>query len=123
LTYGLFCGVGTGIVYVGIVGLMLKWFPDRRGLATGVVAAGYGFGAMATTFPIDAMIRTDGFQHTLAVFGCILGVVGALAGLLIRPPANDRSPRIETFAGASTNVSNGSKAGIREADERAAFFR
>jgi oxalate/formate antiporter len=89
LTYGLFCGVGTGIVYVGIVGLMLKWFPDRRGLATGVVAAGYGFGAMATTFPIDAMIRTHGFQHTLAVFGCILGVVGAVAGLLMREPAED----------------------------------
>jgi len=40
LTYGLFCGIGTGIVYVGIIGLMVRWFPDRRGLATGVVAAG-----------------------------------------------------------------------------------
>ena len=45
-TYGLFCGVGTGIVYIGIIGLMVRWFPDRRGLATGVVAAGYGFGAI-----------------------------------------------------------------------------
>ena len=35
LTYGLLCGIGTGIVYIGIVGLMVKWFPDRRGLATG----------------------------------------------------------------------------------------
>jgi len=42
-TYGFLCGVGTGIVYIGIIGLMVKWFPDRRGLATGVVAAGYGF--------------------------------------------------------------------------------
>src|SRR6516225_5221214 len=42
-TYGFLCGVGTGIVYIGIFGLMVKWFPDRRGLATGVVAAGYGF--------------------------------------------------------------------------------
>src|SRR6202167_1944013 len=45
LTYGLFCGIGTGITYVGIVGLVVGWFPDRRGLATGVVAAGYRFGA------------------------------------------------------------------------------
>ena len=59
LTYGLFCGIGTGIVYIGIVGLMLKWFPDRRGFATGVVAAGYGFGAILTTFPIDAMIKSS----------------------------------------------------------------
>src|ERR1700704_4423619 len=35
-TYGLFCGVGTGIVYIGIIGLMVRWFPDRRGFATGM---------------------------------------------------------------------------------------
>jgi MFS transporter, OFA family, oxalate/formate antiporter len=86
LTYGLFCGVGTGIVYIGIVGLMLKWFPDRRGLATGVVAAGYGFGAILTTFPIDTMMKTSGYQATLVTFGIILGGIGALAGLFIRQP-------------------------------------
>lgn len=41
-TYGLLCGLGTGIVYVGIVGLMVRWFPDRRGSATGIVATGCG---------------------------------------------------------------------------------
>src|SRR5581483_9528061 len=55
LTYGLLCGIGTGVVYIGIIGLMVRWFPDRRGLATGAVAAGYGFGAILTTFPIDTM--------------------------------------------------------------------
>ena len=84
LTYGLFCGIGTGIVYVGIVGLMVRWFPDRRGLATGVVAAGYGFGAILTTFPIDSMMKESGYQHTLVVFGIILGLVGALAALAMR---------------------------------------
>ncbi len=86
LTYGLFCGVGTGIVYIGIVGLMLKWFPDRRGFATGVVAAGYGFGAILTTFPIDTMTRVSGYQATLVTFGIVLGGVGALAGLFMRQP-------------------------------------
>ena len=86
LTYGLFCGIGTGIVYVGIVGLMVRWFPDRRGLATGVVAAGYGFGAILTTFPIDTMMRESGYQHTLIVFGIILGLIGAAAALAIRMP-------------------------------------
>ena len=93
LTYGLFCGIGTGIVYVGIVGLMVRWFPDRRGLATGVVAAGYGFGAILTTFPIDTMMRESGYQHTLIVFGIILGLVGAAAALAIRMPTeNDTLP-------------------------------
>jgi MFS transporter, OFA family, oxalate/formate antiporter len=89
LTYGLFCGIGTGIVYVGIVGLMVRWFPDRRGLATGVVAAGYGFGAILTTFPIDTMMKESGYQHTLVVFGIILGLVGAVSALALRLPTPD----------------------------------
>jgi OFA family oxalate/formate antiporter-like MFS transporter len=86
VTYGLFCGIGTGIVYVGIIGLMVRWFPDRRGFATGMVAAGYGFGAIATTFPIDSMLKSAGYQHTLVVFGVILGLVGAAAALAMRTP-------------------------------------
>lgn len=81
LTYGLSCGVGTGIVYIGIIGLMVRWFPDRRGFAIGMVAAGYGFGAILTTLPIDLMLKSDGYQHTLVVFGFILGIIGALAAL------------------------------------------
>ena len=88
LTYGLFCGIGTGIVYVGIIGLMVRWFPDRRGLATGLVAAGYGFGAILTTFPIDTMMKQAGYQHTLVVFGLILGLVGAAAALAMRMPTS-----------------------------------
>lgn len=94
LTYGLFCGVGTGIVYIGIIGLMVRWFPDRRGFATGMVAAGYGFGAILTTFPIDTMLKNSGYQHTLVVFGIILGIVGAVAALAMRmPQATDKLPQ------------------------------
>ncbi len=88
-TYGLFCGIGTGIVYVGVVGLMVRWFPDRRGFATGVVAAGYGFGALLTNTPIYNMINASGYQHTLIVFGIILGLVGAAAALALRLPSAD----------------------------------
>jgi OFA family oxalate/formate antiporter-like MFS transporter len=89
LTYGLFCGLGTGIVYVGIIGLVVRWFPDRRGLATGVVAAGYGFGAILTTFPIDTMMKQSGYQHTLIVFGIILGAIGAIAAFAMRMPTSE----------------------------------
>ena len=88
-TYGLFCGIGTGIVYVGVVGLMVRWFPDRRGFATGVVAAGYGFGALLTNNGIYNMIAEKGYQHTLIVFGIILGVVGAVAALALRLPTTE----------------------------------
>jgi OFA family oxalate/formate antiporter-like MFS transporter len=99
LTYGLFCGIGTGIVYIGIIGLMVRWFPDRRGFATGMVAAGYGFGAIATTFPIDSMLKSAGYQHTLVVFGIIMGVVGAVAALMLRmPTSSDVLPPVPAMA-------------------------
>jgi len=88
LTYGLLCGLGTGIVYIGIIGLMVRWFPERRGFATGIVAAGYGFGAIFSTFPIDAMMNSSGYQPTLLIFGAIFAVVGLLAALLLRAPGD-----------------------------------
>jgi len=88
-TYGVLGGFGTGIIYVGIIGLMVRWFPDRRGLATGLAAAGYGFGAFFTSFPIDSMIKLSGYAHTLVVWGIIQGVIGIVAAQWLRtPPEN-----------------------------------
>ncbi len=92
LSYGLLGGVGTGIVYVGIIGLMVRWFPDRRGLAAGAVAAGYGMGAMLTTFPISNSLREAGMETTLVTFGLILGVVGLLASQVLRQPPAAATP-------------------------------
>jgi len=86
LTYGLLGGLGTGIIYVGAVGLMVKWFPDRRGFAAGVVAAGYGMGAVLTTFPITNSLASNGLGDTLILFGIIFGVVGTAAALGLRTP-------------------------------------
>ena len=93
LTYGVIGGFGTGIIYVGVIGLMVRWFPDRRGLATGLAAAGYGFGAFFTSFPIDSMIKSSGYAHTLIVWGIIQGVIGVAAALGLRvPPEGYRPP-------------------------------
>jgi MFS transporter, OFA family, oxalate/formate antiporter len=92
LTYGVIGGFGTGIIYVGIIGLMVRWFPDRRGLATGLAAAGYGFGAFFTSFPIDSMIKSSGYAHTLVVWGIIQGVIGVAAALGLRTPAEGYRP-------------------------------
>jgi oxalate/formate antiporter len=92
LSYGLFGGVGTGIVYIGIVGLMVRWFPDRRGFATGMAAAGYGFGAILTTFPISDMLAASGYKHTLLVFGVVLGIVGVAAAAFLKSPTPETMP-------------------------------
>ena len=81
LTYGLFAGIGTGIVYVGVVGLVVRWFPERRGFAAGIVAAGYGIGALFANAPIINSLAAEGLQPTLMKFGLILGVIGVVAAL------------------------------------------
>jgi oxalate/formate antiporter len=86
LTYGGLGGIGTGIIYVGVVGLMVEWFPDKRGFAAGMAAAGYGFGAMVTTFPISNSLAAAGYQQTLEIFGVSLGLIGLLAAQGMKRP-------------------------------------
>ena len=86
LTYGLIGGLGTGIVYVGVVGLMVRWFSDRRGFAAGAVAAGYGMGAIVTTFPISASLATRGLDATLWIYGIAFAIVGFVASQGLRVP-------------------------------------
>ena len=86
LTYGLLGGLGTGIVYIGIIGHMVQWFPDKRGLATGLVAAGYGMGALLTTFPISSVLRESTYKTALTLFGAVFGLVGLIAAQGLRRP-------------------------------------
>jgi len=86
LTYGLLGGIGTGIVYVGVVGHMVQWFPDRRGLATGLVAAGYGMGALLFTFPVSIVLTRSGYQDAMWMFGSFFGLAGLLVAQGLRRP-------------------------------------
>src|SRR6202171_311410 len=82
-------GIGAGGVYGTCIGNALKWFPDRRGLAAGLTAAGFGAGSAATIIPIAHMIKADGYQHTFLTFGIVQGLVVIVLGFLILvPPAS-----------------------------------
>ncbi len=80
-------GVGAGAVYGTCVGNALKWFPDKRGLAAGLTAAGFGAGAALTVIPIANMVKSGGYDRAFFDFGLIQGIVVlVLALFLIRPP-------------------------------------
>jgi OFA family oxalate/formate antiporter-like MFS transporter len=79
-------GIGAGIVYGAMVGQALKWFPDKRGLAGGLTAAGFGAGSAATIIPMANMITSAGYEKTFLVFGIVQGAVVMLIGLLLRAP-------------------------------------
>jgi OFA family oxalate/formate antiporter-like MFS transporter len=81
-------GIGAGAVYGTCVGSALKWFPDRRGLAAGITAAGFGAGSAATIIPISMMIENRGYEATFLYFGLGQGlIVILLALMMVRPPA------------------------------------
>ena len=79
-------GIGAGAVYGTCIGNALKWFPDRRGLAAGLTAAGFGMGSAATVIPIQNMIATQGYQATFLWFGLGQGLVVFALAWLMRAP-------------------------------------
>ena len=89
--YVLYCvaGVGVACVYACGVAIAVKWFPDRRGIASGIITAGYGMGAAAFNPLFDHLIRSIGYVDTFLWTGISHGAFIALAGLvLINPPAD-----------------------------------
>ncbi len=86
------CGIGAGGVYGTCVGNALKWFPDKRGLASGITAAGFGAGAALTVVPIQNMIRDTGFQNTFLYFGIGQGVIIVLLAFLLVAPRKGQVP-------------------------------
>jgi OFA family oxalate/formate antiporter-like MFS transporter len=84
-------GIGAGAVYGTCVGNALKWFPDRRGLAAGLTAAGFGAGSAVTIVPISAMIRSSGYEAAFLYFGIGQGVIVILVALfLTRAPEHKK---------------------------------
>lgn len=79
-------GFGAAAIYGTCVGNALKWFPDKRGLAAGATAAGFGAGAALTVVPISQMIAASGYRHTFLVFGIGQGLVVLVASLFLHAP-------------------------------------
>jgi MFS transporter, OFA family, oxalate/formate antiporter len=80
-------GIGAGAVYGTCVGNALKWFPDRRGLAAGATAAGFGAGAAITVVPIANVIASSGYQAAFFDFGIGQGLIVFALAFFIRPPS------------------------------------
>ena len=86
-------GVGAGAVYGTCVGNALKWFADRRGLAAGLTAAGFGAGAAATVVPIITVIKTYGYDRAFLWFGLGQGLVVLLLSQLLKAPKPGEAPK------------------------------
>jgi MFS transporter, OFA family, oxalate/formate antiporter len=104
MLYVLYCVAGTGaaFVYSGAIGSALKWFQDRRGLASGIMAAGFGGGTALFIPFIQSMIRDNGYQSTFVATGILQGVVIAVAAQFLRHPPTAAAPAKPGSKGAVT---------------------
>src|ERR1700732_2978039 len=85
-------GIGAGAVYGTCGGNPLKCFPDKRGLAAGITAAGFGAGSALTVAPIQAMIKSSGFQDTFLYFGLGQGALVVLLAFFFFAPKSGQVP-------------------------------
>jgi OFA family oxalate/formate antiporter-like MFS transporter len=99
-------GIGGGAVYATSVGHAVKWFPDRRGLAVGLTAAGYGAGAALTVIPIRYVIDTSGYEAAFFWFGLFQGGIVFVLAWWLRGPElseiNTTAPKVAQSARSYT---------------------
>src|SRR3954469_15360361 len=86
LSYGLIGGIGLGLSYIVSVAVLVKWFPDRRGLITGVAVGGFGAGALITAPVATRLIQGVGVLNTFAYLGIAYLIVTIIAGLFLQNP-------------------------------------
>lgn len=91
LTYGLLSGMGMGIGYIAPVSTLIKWFPDRRGLATGMAVLGFGSGALLTAPLAANLMQSVGISTTYFILGTGYFVLMMLGASYIVVPPKDYS--------------------------------
>ena len=85
-------GIGAGTVYIAAANVAVSWFADRRGLASGLVGAGFGAGTALTIIPIANLIKSSGYQAAFFWFAIIIGGVIFVTGLVLRVPKAGEAP-------------------------------
>jgi OFA family oxalate/formate antiporter-like MFS transporter len=102
-------GTGAGAIYATCIGNAVKWFPERRGLAVGLTAAGFGAGAALTVIPIRLTIDAVGYGHTFLWFGVGQGVMLIVLARILRGPEQPATVAkanvlLQQSAGSSTSL-------------------
>ena len=92
LSYGVIGGIGLGLCYIVPVAVLVKWFPDRRGLITGIAVGGFGAGALITAPVATRLIQSVGVLTTFAYLGIAYLIVTAVAALFMQNPPDDWRP-------------------------------
>ena len=91
-SYGVIGGIGLGLAYIVPVAVLVKWFPDRRGLITGIAVGGFGAGALITAPVATRLIQSVGVLSTFAYLGIAYLIVTLIAGFFMQNPPDGWKP-------------------------------
>lgn len=92
LSYGIFGGTGMGMAYTTTIGTCQKWFPDKKGLVTGIIVSALGFGGLVFTPIAEALIKAYGVLQTFAIFSVLFVIVTVVGSLFIKTPPEGYRP-------------------------------
>src|SRR6201991_4509351 len=107
LSYGLIGGIGLGFGYIVPVAVLVKWFPDRRGLITGIAVGGFGAGALITAPVATYLIQSAGVLDTFAYLGIAFLIVTVVCGYFMKNPPDGWKPA--GWTPTATEISQRSK--------------
>ncbi|MCA0172499.1 OFA family MFS transporter [Bacillus sp. RAR_GA_16] len=91
--YGALGGIGLGVGYIAPVSTLVKWFPDRRGLATGLAIMGFGFAAAIASPVMDTLIKSVGTANTFYILGASYFIIMVASSLYLEKPPEDWAPK------------------------------
>ena len=103
ISYGLIGGLGNGLGYIVPVATLVKWFPDRRGLITGIAVGGFGAGALITAPVASRLIQMVGVLPTFAYLGIAYFIIATIAALFMRNPPEGWQPEGWTASARETS--------------------
>ena len=92
LTYGVIGGTGLGMGYIVPITVLVKWFPDRRGLITGIAVAGFGAGSLFSAPAAIWLMQHVGLMPTFSYLGVAYGVIAVTASMFMRNPPDGWTP-------------------------------
>jgi MFS transporter, OFA family, oxalate/formate antiporter len=93
LTYGVLGGLGMGMAYTTTISCCQKWFPDKRGLVTGIIVSALGFGGLIFTPVAELLIKQNGVLTTFALFGVLFLIVTGIGSFFIKNPPEGFQPQ------------------------------
>lgn len=92
LFYGVLGGIGLGVGYIAPVSTLVKWFPDRRGMATGLAIMGFGFAAAISSPIMNSLIISVGVANTFYILGISYFIIMAVSSLYLEKPEEGWMP-------------------------------